>query len=160
MTNSLPSRRSTRRFERPARAALSRTISAYSGSISRPNQFRWPWATAAARRNEPLPTPISISTGATRPKTAEKSTAPASSGSPGKKILGGGIRPRFRGPAERGARGGVSTPARRSARRMDGLDKDRPRDRHHAHVAFDARLTAEAHVLSEFVSDLVRLDGR
>src|SRR5271169_542496 len=162
MTNALPSRRSTRRFERPARAALRRTISAYSGSISRPNQFRSPRAAAAARRNEPLPTPISISTGAARPKTAEKSTTPASSGSPGRKILGGGIRPELRGPAERGVRGGVSTPARRRARRMDGLDKDRPRDRHHAHahVALDARLAAEAHVLAELVGDLVRLDGR
>jgi hypothetical protein len=109
-----------------------------------------------------LPTPISISTGAFRPKIAKKSTTPAPALSPGRKIFGGGTLPRLRGPV-RGGRGGITAPDRLSARRMEGRltsHHQRPRDHENpdADVAGDASLAREPDARAELVRDLVLLD--
>ncbi len=162
-TKAFPSSRSTRTFARPARSARTRTIAAYSASISRPKKSRSRFAAAAPRRKRPLPTPISISTGAFRPKIAAKSTTPASALSPGRKIFGGGAVPRLRGPV-RGVRGGMTAPDALEGAADGGAAHVRPpalagsrgrgRRRRRAMRAWQREPDARA----EVVRDLVLLD--
>ena len=119
-------------------------------------------AAADSRRKRPFPVPISISTGATRPKSAARST-------------GAGVRrlareedPRRRDPRPvRRRRPCARTAARRRrasglAGRTAGPSGDDLRDRHDpdADVPFDPRLAAEPDAGPHLVRDLVRLDGR
>ena len=109
-----------------------------------------------------MPTPISISTGATRPKRAAKWTGPTSS------PCARQVDPRRRDPAEvpgaeRGGRGGAVAPERLSARRIEGRlmsDDERLRDEDDADpdVAENPRLASEPHVRAQLVGDLVLAD--